>query len=115
MRECLVFEVTDRELHDGVLAVLCLDELDRVGAVGEEREMAPVGPQLGLGADQAGAAHDQPLAAEHRLRDLRLPALGVVGERLPVLLGDRRDRGLDVRLLAHPDRVRPAGRSAAGP
>ena len=26
MRERLVFEVADRELHDGVLAVLCLDD-----------------------------------------------------------------------------------------
>ena len=29
MRERLVFEVADRELDDGVLAVLCLDERDR--------------------------------------------------------------------------------------
>ena len=86
MRECLVFEVADRELHDRVLAVLRFDELDRVGAVGEEREVPPVGPQLGLRADQAGAADDQPLAAEHRLRDLRFAAVGVVGEGLPVLL-----------------------------
>ena len=77
--------------------------------------MAPVGPQLGLGADEAGATDDQPLAAEHRLRDLRLPALGVVLEGLPVLLRDRRDRGLDVRLLADPDRVRPACGAAGGP
>jgi hypothetical protein len=86
VRECLVFEVTDREFHDCVLAVLRFDELERVGAVGQEREVAPVGPQLGLGADQAGAADDQPLAAEHRLRDLCFPALGVVLEGLPVLL-----------------------------
>ena len=78
MRQRLVFEVADRELHDGVLAVLGFDELERVGAVGQEREVAPVGPQLGLGADQAGAADDQSLGAEHRLRDLRLPGLGVV-------------------------------------
>ena len=62
MRQCLVFEVTDREFHNGVLAVLCFHLLDRVGAVGQERVMAPVGPQLGLGADQAGAAYDQPVS-----------------------------------------------------
>ena len=30
-----------------------------VVSVGDERVVAPVGPQLGLGADEAGAAHDQ--------------------------------------------------------
>ena len=73
MRERLVFEVADRELDDGVLAVLGLDQLERLGAVGDEREVAPVRPQLGLGADQAGAAHDQALAAlAVDLGDLRL-------------------------------------------
>lgn len=45
-RECanrLVFEVTNRELHDGVLTVLGLDLLERVGAVGQERVVAAVG------------------------------------------------------------------------
>lgn len=37
-----------------------------------------------------------------------LPTLGVVIERLPVLLRDLGDRGLDVLLLAHPDRIGPA-------
>ena len=54
MRECLVFEVADRELDDGVLAVLSLDERDVLAAVGEEREVAPVRPQLGLRPDAAG-------------------------------------------------------------
>ena len=31
MRERLVFEVADRELDDGVLAVLGLDERERLG------------------------------------------------------------------------------------
>ena len=44
VRERLVFEVTDREFHNGVLAVLCLHLLERVGAVGQKRVMAPVGP-----------------------------------------------------------------------
>ena len=63
MRERLVLEVADRELHDGVLAVLGLDRRERLGAVGDEREVAPVRPQLGLRADQAGATDDQPLSA----------------------------------------------------
>jgi hypothetical protein len=62
--------------------------------------VAPVGPQLGLGAEQPGAPHDQALLANRRLRDLRLAVGGVVGQRLPVGLIDRGDRGLDVLLLA---------------
>jgi len=40
VRECLVFEVTDREFHDRVLAMLSFDELERVGAVCQEREVS---------------------------------------------------------------------------
>ena len=88
VRERLVFEVADRELDDGVLAMLSLDQLERLGAVGDEREVAPVGPELGLGADQAAAADDQSPPAGDRLGDLCLPVFGVVGERPPGLLGD---------------------------
>ena len=56
MRQRLVFEIADRELNDGVLTVFGLDQLERVGAVGQEREVTPVRPQLGLRPDQAGAA-----------------------------------------------------------
>ena len=45
-----------------------------LGAVGEQREVPPVGPQLGLGAEQAGAPDDQPAAAVGGLGDLRLAA-----------------------------------------
>jgi hypothetical protein len=40
----LVFEVGDDLLDDGVLAVLGLDQGELVGAVGDEREVAPVRP-----------------------------------------------------------------------
>jgi hypothetical protein len=40
--------------------------------------------------------------------------LVVVGQRLPIGVGDRRDRGLDVLLLAHSDRVGPARGLKAG-
>jgi hypothetical protein len=63
---------------DGVLAVLGLDERDVLVAVGEKAEVPPVGPQLGLRAEQAGAAHDQPPAAIGGLGDLRLAGVGVV-------------------------------------
>jgi hypothetical protein len=96
VRQRLVFEVANRQLDDGVLAVLGLDHVERVDAVGEEREVAPVGRQLGLGSEQARAPHDQTLAGEHRLGDLRFARLGVVGQRLPVGLADGGDRGLDV-------------------
>jgi hypothetical protein len=39
--------------------------------------VAPVGEQLGLGADQAGAAHDQPVAPVGDLGDLGDAAIGV--------------------------------------
>ena len=45
---------------------------DVLGAVGDEHEVPPVGPQLGLRADQAGAPDDQPPAAVGGLGDLRL-------------------------------------------
>jgi len=70
--ECLVFEVGDDLLDDGVVAVLGLNQRDLLAAVGEEAEVAPVGPQLGLGADEAGASDDQPPAAVGRLGDLGL-------------------------------------------
>jgi hypothetical protein len=44
MRKPLVFEVADRERDDGVLAVLCLDDLKRVGAVGQQREVPRAPP-----------------------------------------------------------------------
>ena len=78
MRKRLVFEIADREFDDGVLAMLGLDEQQRLGAVGREREVLPVGEQVGLLADQTGAARDQPPTMELGLGDLRLPALGIV-------------------------------------
>ena len=60
------FEVADRELDHGVSTVELVD-LDCVaGEVGEESEVAPVGPPLQLVlVRQAGAPHDQPTC--HRL------------------------------------------------
>ena len=90
VRQRLVFEVGDDLLDDGVVAMLGLDERDVLGAVGDEREVPPVGPQLGLRADQPGAPDDQPPAAVDGLGDLRLALLGVV-DRLPGVLVDRLD------------------------
>jgi hypothetical protein len=44
VRRRLVVEVGDDLLDDGVIAVLGLDERDVFGAVGDEGEVAPVGP-----------------------------------------------------------------------
>ena len=44
---------------------------ERFCAVGDEREVAPVGPERGLRADQPRAAHDQAPLAQQRLGDLR--------------------------------------------
>jgi hypothetical protein len=87
VREGLVFEVADGELDDGVLAVLGLDDLEVVAAVGQKREVPPVWPEFSLVSDQAGAANDQALGADHRLGDLRLAIFGVVLQGLPVGLG----------------------------
>ncbi len=72
-----------------------------VVSVGDEAVVAPVGPQLALGAEQAGAAHDEPqlrglgvvavelVAAaagfDGGLSDLGLAAAGV-GDRCPVVV-----------------------------
>lgn len=64
MRERLVFEVADRELDDGVPALLGLHDRERPGAVGDEGVMHPGRQQFGLGGLAADAADDQPPAAE---------------------------------------------------
>ena len=72
VRERLLFEVGDHLLDDGVLAMLGLDERDLLVAVGDQAEVAPVGPQLGLRADKPGPSDDQPPLAVDGLGDLRL-------------------------------------------
>ena len=67
--------------------MLGFDNHDILGAVGEKREVTPVGPQLRLRADQPGASNDQPPAAVGGLGDLRLTLLGV-HDRLPSALLD---------------------------
>jgi hypothetical protein len=76
VRKRLVFEVCDDLLDDGVVAVLGLDDREVFGAVGDQREVPPVGKQCGLRADEAGAPDDQPTLAVGRFGDLRLAALG---------------------------------------
>ena len=51
VRQRLVFEVGDDLLDDRVVAVLGLHQRDVLGAVGDEREVPPIGEQLGLGAE----------------------------------------------------------------
>ena len=66
------------------------------------------GHSSACGAEQAGAADDQPPAAVDGLGDLRLAVVGVV-DRLPGVLGDRGDRGGDGLGHPHADRVLPVG------
>jgi len=63
------FQVADGPLNDGVLAVEGVDGDDVVAQVGEEPEVAPVGPQLGLVAvGEPGAAHhDGPTRSPERI------------------------------------------------
>ena len=91
-----------------------------VVSVGDEAVVAPVGPQLALGAVQAGAAHDEPelrplavAAAElvaaaaggdGALSDLRLAAAGVF-DACPVVVVDGRYGCFDLGVLWDRDRV----------
>ena len=99
--------VADDELDLGVLAVFGIDMVHRLGAVGDERVMAPVGEQLALGflGVEVHATDDQPVIAERRLGQLADTAVGVVGHGLPVLLGDLGDPAGDVALHRDADRV----------
>ena len=82
-----------------------------VFSVGDEAVVAPVGPQLALGAEQAGAAHDGaaqlgPLAVvavelvaaaagfDGALSDLRLTAAGVFDHRRGCIRSPARRRRL---------------------
>jgi hypothetical protein len=106
--ERLLDEVADDELDAGVLAVLALDERERLAAVGDEGEVLPGRKQLLLGIKGAHAAGDQPLAVERRLGDLRLAGLGVVVQPPPLLLRDRLDRSRDGLGESDADRVEAA-------
>jgi hypothetical protein len=54
VREGLVFEVADRELDRGVIAMIDIGGERWDCAVGRKRVVAPVGEQLGLRAEEAG-------------------------------------------------------------
>jgi hypothetical protein len=73
-----VFVVADGELDDGMLAVLALDHGEGFCAVGDEREVTPVGPERGLRADQPGAAYDQAPPCQACFGDLREARVRVV-------------------------------------
>jgi hypothetical protein len=98
------FEVADGELDPGVAAVILVQPHRSAGPVGDNGVVAPVGKQLGLGADRAGAAHDQPVALVAGLGHLRQATVGVddVG---PGGLVDRLDRLSDRLGLADRDGV----------
>ena len=105
-------QVADGELDRGVIAVELVDFDGGQFDVGDERVVAPVGPQSPLGGvGEASAAHDQSQLASvpplpghvHALGDLGLAAVGV-GDRCPRRLVDRVDRGADAGVDAHRDR-----------
>jgi hypothetical protein len=77
MPQPLGFEVANAQLDDCVAAVILVQLHGGADPVGDQGVVAPVGEQLGLGADQAGAAHDQPVAPVAGLGDLRQAAVGV--------------------------------------
>ena len=93
MRERLVFEVADHELDLGVLAMVGVECVQVLAAVGYEGEVAPVGEQLGLIflCVKMHATDDEALVSERRVGELADPGAGVVGHGLPGLLGDQSD------------------------
>ena len=108
MCERLVDEVADLKLDVRVIAMLGLDDGECFGAVGQRRVVTPGREQLCLRADETDAADDQPLPVDGGLGDLRLPSLGVVGQRNPCILSDHVDRGQSLRGQPHADRVQHA-------
>ena len=115
------FEVSDGELDCGVAAVVGVGGTGvEVFSVGDEAVVAPVGPQLALGAEQAAAAYDQaqlgPLAVvavelvaaaaggDGGLSDLRLAAAGVF-DRLPGVVVYGRYGCFDLGVVWDRDRV----------
>jgi hypothetical protein len=94
VRERLFFQISDDLLDDGVVAVFGLDELKLLSAVGEDREVSPVRPQLGPRTDQAGAPDDQPPPTVDGFGDLRLALVGVV-DAMPGVLVDLLDGAAD--------------------
>ena len=61
---------------DGVAAVIGVQLHGAAGPIGDEGVVAPVRPQRGLWAGQAGAAYHQPLARQPGLGDLSDAAVG---------------------------------------
>ena len=114
-RRAAFFEVSDGELDCGVAAVVCVgvDGVEVV-SVGDEAVVAPVGPQLALGAEQAAAAYDQAqlgglgvgaaqlvaaaAGVDGGLSHLGLAAAGV-RDRLPGVLADGLGRCFDLGVL----------------
>ena len=116
-----LFEVSDGELDCGVGSVVGVGGTGvEVFSVGDEAVVAPVGPQLALGAEQAGAAHDEsqlgPLAVvavelvaaaagfDGALSDLCLAAAGVF-DACPVVVVDGRYGCFDLGVVWDRDRV----------
>ena len=116
MGQSVVFEVFDGEFDSGVGSVVGVGGFGvEVGPVGDQAVVAPVGPQLGLGACEAGASHHEPQFAgfgaagsgsgfDGGLSDLGLAAAGV-GDRLPGFVVDGCYGCVDLGVLG--DRERP--------
>jgi hypothetical protein len=95
--------VADGEFDDGVATVVGVEFGHGAGPVGDERVVVPGRKQLALIGAVAHAAHDQPVAAEWGLGDLRDTRVGI-GDVDPGGLRDGSDRGADRFGLPHGDR-----------
>src|SRR5437868_1960478 len=85
--------------------MVAFDEPERLEAVGDEGVVAPVREQLGLSANQPGAADDEPAPRQAALGDLGDPLRRVVVQLLPALLRDALDCAADALVLGDADRI----------
>jgi len=84
------FEVPDGELNVGMAAAEGVD-IDRVTVeIGQEGEVAPLGPQGGLASDEPGASHDESAALVVAFGHFSLAIFAVVDWR-PRRLVDARN------------------------
>jgi hypothetical protein len=111
VHERLVFELADAELDDGVLAVLGFDDANRLAAVGQKREVTPIGPELALGAEQPGAPDDQALLADQGVCDLPRRSRSFGGQSTAVADPAPRLTKVSVRRVATPRSRGSTGRT----
>ena len=108
-----LLQILDGQLHGGVGAVEGVDLCGGASLIGQESEVAPLGPECCLASDQPGPSHDESAPLVDALGHLGHAVRRVVDGR-PGLFVDGRD-GCDHGLHhAHPHRVADTEPSQCG-